>query len=213
MSSRPDDHTAEEADPANLLWHRANVRRLEGEAIRDCLLAVSGRLDDTMFGPSVPAHISPFAESNRQPGTSGPLDGAGRRSVYLEVRRNFLSPMMVAFDTPTPFTAVGRRTVSNVPAQALAMLNDPLVTELAQHWAKRAFEQAPNLSPRRRIEQMMETALCRVPNEAEIEAAETFLQRQAELRDIPPPERENDLAIWSDFAHVLFNHKEFILRN
>jgi hypothetical protein len=213
MSSRPDDAASERHDPANLLWHRANVRRLEGEAIRDCLLAVSGRLDDTMFGPSVPAHISPFAESNRQPPTSGPLDGDGRRSVYLEVRRNFLPPLMVVFDTPTPFTAVGRRTVSNVPAQALAMLNDPLVAELAQHWAKRVLKQDPKLSSRRRIEQMYRAALCRLPSEAEVEAAEKFLQRQAALRDLPLENRENDLAVWSDFAHVLFNHKEFVLRN
>jgi hypothetical protein len=213
MSSRPDEAASEQQDPANLLWHRANVRRLEGEAIRDSLLAVSGRLDDTMFGPSVPAYISPFAESNRQPATSGPLDGDGRRSVYLEVRRNFLPQMMVVFDTPTPFTAVGRRTVSNVPAQALAMLNDPLVTELATHWAKWTLKELPEASPRQRIERMYETALCRLPTDAELNAADAFIDRQADLLRIPPAQRDHDVRIWSDFAHVLFNHKEFVLRN
>jgi hypothetical protein len=186
---------------------------LEGEAIRDSLLAVSGRLNDTMFGPSVPAHISPFAESNRQPPTSGPLDGDGRRSIYLEVRRNFLPPLMLVFDTPTPFTSVGRRTVSNVPAQALAMLNDPLVADLAQHWAKRVLQEYADESPQRRIEHMYETALCRLPSEAELVAAEKFIRRQGELREVSPADRENDVKIWSDLAHVLFNHKEFVLRN
>jgi hypothetical protein len=213
MSSRPGDAATEQQDPGNRLWHRANVRRLEGEAIRDSLLAVSGRLNDTMFGPSVAAHISPFAESNRQPSSSGPLDGDGRRSVYLEVRRNFLPPLMLVFDTPTPFTSVGRRTVSNVPAQALAMLNDPLVADLAQHWAERMVKELTGMSPRQRIEQMYETALCRLPSEAELKAAETFIQRQGELREVPPADRESNVGIWSDLAHVLFNHKEFVLRN
>jgi len=66
---------------------------------------------------------------------SGPLDGNGRRSVYLQVRRNFISPMFTAFDYPTPFTTIGRRTVSNVPAQALVMLNNPFVLQQAELWA------------------------------------------------------------------------------
>jgi hypothetical protein len=213
MSSRPVAAISEQRDPANLLWHRANVRRLEGEAIRDCLLAVSGRLNDTMFGPSVPAYIGPFAESNRQPPTSGPLDGDRRRSIYLEVRRNFLPPMMLVFDTPTPFTAVGRRNESNVPAQALTMLNDPLIVQLSREWAERVLVETPDVSPRKRIVRMYATALCRPPNDAELDASEKFIQRQGELLGIPADERHNHVNAWADFAHVLFNHKEFVLRN
>ena len=80
-----------------------NVRRLEAEAIRDALLAVSGRLDPTMYGPSVP--VAPDAASwtaAAGPARSGPLDGDGRRSIYLNVRRNFLNPMFLAFDLPVP---------------------------------------------------------------------------------------------------------------
>ena len=181
MSSRPLDPAAEMLDPANLLFHRANVRRLEGEAIRDSMLAVSGRLNRTMFGPSVPAYLSPYAESRFQPKTSGPLDGDGRRSIYLEVRRNYLPPMLLVFDTPTPFTSIGRRNVSNVPAQALTMLNDPLVMDLARQWARRVLSDLAGESPRRRIEQMYESALCRLPTETELRAAEDFIERQGEL--------------------------------
>ena len=67
---------------------------------------------------------------------NGPLDGSGRRSVYLSVRRNFLSPMMLTFDTPSPFSSVGRRTVSNVPSQALMMMNDPFVVAEAKRWGE-----------------------------------------------------------------------------
>ena len=213
MSSRPLDPAAEMLDPANLLFHRANVRRLEGEAIRDSMLAVSGRLNRTMFGPSVPAYLIPYAESRFQPKASGPQDGDGRRSVYLEVRRNYLQPMLLVFDTPTPFTSIGRRNVSSVPAQALTMLNDPLVMDLARQWARRVLSDLAGESPRRRIEQMYESALCRLPTETELRAAEDFIERQGELLDVPAADRDDDLTIWSDLAHVLFNHKEFVLRN
>ena len=213
MSSRPADAAGEQQDPANMLWHRANVRRLEGEAIRDCLLPFRAGWTRRCSVPSVPAHISPFAESKFSPKTSGPMDGDGRRSVYLEVRRNHLPPMLLAFDTPTPFTTVGRRNVSNVPAQALTMLNDPLVASLAQRWAKQVLTNFADRPQRQRIERMYETALCRLPTETELDAAEKFIQRQGELLGVPPADRDRDLATWSDLAHVLFNDKEFVLRN
>src|SRR6185436_921004 len=147
MSSQPVE--ADQDDPENLLWHRANVLRLEGEAIRDAMLALSGRLDPAMFGPPVPTHLTEFMEGRGRPGRSGPLDGSGRRSVYLEVRRNFVSPMMRAFDTPVPHSTVGRRTISNVPAQSLILMNDPFVVSEARRWAKR-ISLAPMVSPEHR---------------------------------------------------------------
>ena len=69
------------------------------------------------------------------------VSGAGRRSIYINVRRNFLTPMLLAFDYPIPFSAIGRRNVSNVPAQALIMLNSPFVVEQARHWAERLCAQ------------------------------------------------------------------------
>ena len=83
-----------------------------------------------------------------RPGHSGPLDGDGRRSVYLGVRRNFLNPMFLAFDTPAPFSCMGRRNVSNVPAQALILLNDPFVIEQARLWAEQRPADARPRRPR-----------------------------------------------------------------
>ena len=74
-----------------------------------------------MYGPSVPVHLTAFMDGRGRPGHSGPLDGDGRRSLYLAVRRNFLNPMFLAFDSPVPFSCMGRRNVSNVPAQALIL--------------------------------------------------------------------------------------------
>ncbi|MBL8828137.1 MAG: DUF1553 domain-containing protein, partial [Planctomycetaceae bacterium] len=191
-------------DPTNKLLHRMNVRRLEAEAIRDCVLAVAGSLNDKMYGPSVMPYLTPFMDGRGRPGRSGPPDGEGRRSVYLGVRRNFLNPLFLAFDYPVPFSTIGRRTVSNVPAQALAMMNNPLVREQAAKWSARLLEQG-NLNDRERIEQMYQTALGRSPDAAELQQAEGFIQAALyeSGRDARP-------QAWTDLCHVMFNLKEFI---
>jgi len=206
MSSLPTDAVAEQADPENLLLHRTNVRRLEGEAIRDAILAVSGRLDPKLGGPSIPIYLNDFMEGRGRP-ASGPLDGDGRRSIYIRVRRNFLSPMMLAFDTPIPFNAMGRRNISNVPAQALILMNDPFVVEEAKRWAQRA---PAHLDPGDRVRQMYLTAFSRPPSSDELAEATSFLAEQRALYAAADPADER---IWADFAHVLFNVKEFIYLN
>jgi hypothetical protein len=184
------DARAEAADPQNRLWHRGNIRRLEGEAIRDSILAVSGSLDSKIFGAPVPIHLTPFMEGRGRPGHSGPLDGAGRRSIYLVVRRNFPDPFLTTFDLPGPGNTVGRRSVSNVPAQALVLLNDPFVHEQAERWAKRVTDG----SARDRIESMYWTAFGRPPTDTERTACVDYVTN-------------ND---WPALAHALWNVKEFI---
>jgi hypothetical protein len=151
-----------------------------------------------MYGPPVPVHLTAFQDGRGKP-ASGPLDGDGRRSVYLAVRRNFLSSFLLAFDTPTPFSTVGRRTVSNVPAQALILMNDPFVHQQAERWAKRMVAEGGLAAER--ITRMYLIAFGRPPTAAERDACLDFLKRQASA---------NDLAAWKDLAHVLFNAKEFI---
>src|ERR1043165_5279745 len=177
MSSTPSDPAGEEKDPDNLLFHRMPLRRLEGEVIRDSMLAISGRLNDKMFGPSVPTHLTEFMDGRGRPDKNGPRDGDGRRSIYLEVRRNFLSPMMRAFDAPVPATTIGRRTVSNVPAQSLILLNDPFVLDQAASWAKHLLREKDQ-PPRDRIRQIFLMAFGRPPLAAEEAAALAFLQQQ-----------------------------------
>ena len=200
MSSRL-QADADRADPENKLLHRMAVRRLEGEAIRDAMLAVSGRICETMYGPSVMPNLTPFMTGRGRPTVEGPLDGDGRRSIYLAVRRNFLTPMFLAFDYPTPFTTIGRRSVSNVPAQALAMMNNPLVLQQAGLWGTRLAGDASR-SPVERVRAMYLTAYCRPPEEAEEQAALVFLNDAAA--------GPSDPRAWSELAHVLFNVKEFI---
>lgn len=203
MASRTEEK-AVAADPKNLLWHHRPIKRLEGESIRDSLLVLSGRLDATLFGPSVPVYLTPFMEGRGRPSHSGPLDGAGRRSIYTAVRRNFLSPFMMTFDTPTPFSTMGRRNVSNVPAQALILMNDPLVVELARDWAAHAITQYSQ--PSERIDAMFQAALGRSASEGELHAAADYIDAQSHARGIDA----DSIDVWADFAHALVNTKEFI---
>jgi hypothetical protein len=203
------EESADRADPNNLLLHRMNVRRLEAEAIRDAILAVSGRLDLKHFGPSVPVHLTAFMQGRGRPGQSGPVDGAGRRSLYISIRRNFLSPMMLAFDVPIPFNTIGRRNVSNVPAQALILMNDPFVVEQAGVWAKRVLA-AGDASPADRVKAMYRAAFSRSPSGEELAQALAFLQAQATEHALHGDRALADPRVWTDLAHVLFNVKEFV---
>jgi hypothetical protein len=186
----------------NKFWHHVPVRRLEAEAIRDSMLAVSGRLDLKMFGPSVPPHLTAFMDGRGRPGSSGPLDGEGRRSIYLGVRRNFLNPMFLAFDFPQPFSTMGSRSISHVPAQALSLMNNPFVVQQAELWAKRALQPA-NLTREQRIEQMYLAAFGRPPLAGELQTAVEFIREQTRSGD--KLERA-----WADLTHSLMNVTEFI---
>lgn len=201
MSSHADP-SALAADPKNLLWHHRPPKRLEGEAIRDALLLLSGRLDDDLYGPPVPVHLTAFMDGRGRPGTNGPLDGAGRRSIYTAIRRNFLSPFMTTFDSPTPFSTMGRRNVSNVPSQALILMNDPFVVEQASKWAERAMDRQP--TDEQRIAWMYQTAFGRQPTVQEATVALHFIKNQTADGD------QAARQAWNDFAHALINTKEFI---
>jgi hypothetical protein len=200
------DAAADERDPQNLLVHRMPLRRLEAECIRDALLAVSGRLDRKMYGRSVLPYVTEFMVGRGRP-ASGPLDGDGRRSVYLNVRRNFLPPLFLAFDYPVPFTTMGRRTVSNVPAQALALMNNPFVLQQAERWAKRTLAE-PGRTPAQRVAALYVEAYGRPPGDGELADALAFLKEQGEQYGRP-----DDPRAWTDLCHVLVNVKEFIFVN
>jgi hypothetical protein len=202
MSSRANAGAAR-TDPDNRLLHHMPVRRLEAEAIRDSILAVSGALDTRMYGPSVPPHISEYQDGRGKP-PSGPLDGDGRRSIYIGVRRNFLPPMFLAFDYPMTVSTIGRRGVSTVPSQALALMNNEFVLKQAARWADALQAAASDDASRLHI--MFHTAYGRPIEQAELRRALKFLDEQ-ERRYQSADAR---FRAMTDLAHVLFNSKEFI---
>ncbi|MCA8966967.1 MAG: DUF1553 domain-containing protein, partial [Planctomycetes bacterium] len=200
------DEVAEARDPRNQLHHRQNVRRLEAEAVRDALLAVSGLLKDERFGPPVPLPHGQLVQARGWPRDSGPIDGAGRRSIYLAVRRNFLSPMLQAFDLPTPFATVGARSVSNVPAQSLTLLNDEFVHLACAAWAERLGDARADFD--QGLDRSYRAAFARVPDADERARCAAFLEAAAAehgtSRDAAAP--------WADLLHCLVVTKEFTFR-
>ena len=187
-----------DTDPENILLHKSPVRRLQAEAIRDSMLAISGRLDRKLFGNSVPVYITSFMQGRGRP-RSGPLDGAGRRSIYTSIRRNFLPPMMLAFDMPSPFSSVARRTVSNVPAQALTLMNDPFVVSEAKRWA----DSTANIKDTKtRINTMFLQASARRPSPEQMKTTLAWIESHPSQK-----------TAWVDFAHSVWNTKEFIFLN
>ena len=195
-------------DPLNHYLSFYPLRRLEAESLRDAILSVSGNLDSTLFGKSVPVHITSFMNGRGKPGRSGPMDGEGRRSIYVEMRRNFLDPFMSAFDRPIPFTTFGKRTVTNVPAQALILMNDPFIHNQAAVMVKKMNETGVS-GFTARIQWIYQRAFSRNPSEEEIISARSFyesLKRKHQGKD----KKLLDEMIWKDFIHTHFNLKEFI---
>ncbi len=178
-----------ESDPANELLSHFRIRRLEAESIRDSLLTVSGELD---------------------PKTGGPSDeDSSRRSIYLKVRRTNLNPFLQVFDAPKPFTTLGRRDATNVPAQSLTLLNSPFVISQAGRWA-RALVHDGSANPEARVRRMFAIAYARSPSDQELETAGAYLTALAQDRKLAAAQIMTNEPVWQDFAQSLFNLKEFI---
>lgn len=151
---------ARQKDPENKLLSHWSVRRLEAEAIRDSIMLLSGKYDPTLHGPPVP-------------------DDDPRRSVYVRVVRNSLDPFLTAFDMPVPFSTRGRRDVTNVPAQSLALLNDPAISGWTRSWARAAVKsQADDPA---RVGSMFLQALGRKAAEDEVKMSLAFVQESADV--------------------------------
>jgi hypothetical protein len=208
MSSQP-SQDALKRDPQNRWLNHMPVRRLEAESIRDSILAVAGTLDRQLYGPSVVPHISPYQDGRGKP-KSGPLDGDRRRSIYVQVRRNFLTPLFLAFDYPLPISTIGRRSPSTVPSQALIMMNNEFVTLQAREWAGRIF--SAEAVPQKRVERMYIEAFARRPEPWEMTEILEFVSSQARRHHDSSGSESSaaDLQVWSDLGHVLLNSAEFV---
>lgn len=169
-------------DPDNHLWWRWEPRRLEAEAIRDSLLAVSGELDPSVGGKSIPADQK-----------------STRRSLYLLQKRDIPPQQQSLFDGPGAMTeSCGRRQVTTVPLQALYLLNSEFSQERAKALAKRVWQEA-GTDRARQIEAAFRLALGRMPNEREVLLANGFFSGASE-----------NAAALSQFCQALLNVNEFV---
>jgi hypothetical protein len=198
---------AREVDPQNRLLQHYPARRLEAEAIRDAILAASGRLDPRLYGPSVQPHREGENADRRL--FPGPLDGGGRRSVYIKNNLMEGPKFLGAFDFPGGKVTQGRRDVTNVPAQALALLNDPFVLQQADLWAGRLVRR-PDATLAERIEYVFRIGLRRPPETEERQRFEQAVGQLAALEGVPAEDVLRSRAVWKDVAHAVFNLEEFI---
>jgi len=176
------------ADPQNKLWGRRPARRLEAEAIRDGMLAVSGTLDAAMYGP-------------------GTLDENGpRRSVYLTVKRSRLIPLLQMFDAPEAIQSIGGRQTTTVATQALAMMNSPFVRLRAEKFAQRVRPKTAEALPQA-VDDAYRVALARLPSATERERMLAYVAQQIEGHGKNP--KALDLAL-TDFCQVLLCLNEFV---
>lgn len=196
--------SARERDPGNRLLHHYSTRRLEAEGIRDAMLAVSGRFDPQLYGRPIEP---PRALADPQKRLlAGPLDGQGRRSLYLKMSIMAPPVFLTGFNLPDLKLPTGRRDVTNVPTQALTMLNDPFVSAMAKHWAAQLLK-TTHATPEERVRAMFAQAFTREPLPAEA------LRWTAALADFATPACQDlmrDEAAWAQLAHAFFNTKEFI---
>lgn len=193
---------ASSVDPNNYWLHHYPTRRLEAEAIRDSLLAVSGRLDPVLYGRPINPHRQVEDAAKRL--FSGPLDGKGRRSIYLEVSIMDRSRFLQSFNAPDPKLPTGRRDETNVPAQALVMLNDPLVLALSEYWSNRLLAD-DSYTVEDRIESIFLQALGRPPEDSEIARWRALLENLAGDKNVL-----DDREAWKHAAHIMFNLQEFM---
>jgi len=180
--------SGKQLDPENLLIWRRGSRRLEAEIIRDSLLAVSGTLDRTMFG-------------------KGTLDQSSvRRSIYFTVKRSQLIPILQLFDAPDTMQGIATREESTVAPQSLALLNSPIIRDLAVKFAARVRPDAET-SIEQAIERAYQVALSRPSTDAERAAMTAFIQRQKESRGTDA--NAEALAV-RDFCHLILCMNEFV---
>lgn len=195
------------ADPENRLWHHLPMRRLEAEEIRDSMLAVAGRLDASLYGPPIDPNRT--AEDPAKRLVSGPLDGNGRRSLYLKMTLMEPPRLLALFNQPIPKLTVGQRDATNVPDQALALLNDPFVIAMAKLWSERMLQDQA-MSSEQRVQQIFTVAFARPPRPDETARLVKLAQRSAELRGADAADWLSCPPVWQDVAHAIFNLKEFI---
>jgi hypothetical protein len=183
QSSAEDPHRAG-ADPDNVWLSRSNRRRLAFEQWRDAMFVATGVLDAQMAGPSQEVD----AAENR------------RRTLYATVHRRDMSPTLMAHDFPDPTQHSPQRTLTVTALQGLYALNGPLLAQQSQRLADRLCKEASE-DNRSRIERAYWLLFSRQPTERELQLGLAFVGNA---------KKEESLARWQQYAHVLFASNEFI---
>ncbi len=221
-----------ERDPFNREVACQSRFRLDAEFVRDNALAISGLLVTRIGGPSVyPYQPAGYWENLNFPTReweSSKDDNQWRRGLYTWWQRSYMHPSLLAFDAPSREECVAERVRSNIPQQALALLNDPTYVEAARAFAARilrkcsgdaasrvawAFRQALGREPRADEAATIGALLAKhsAIYGADPEAAATILKTG--LAPLPKDANPSELAAWTSVARVILNLHETITRS
>ncbi|HSG68811.1 MAG TPA: DUF1553 domain-containing protein, partial [Planctomycetaceae bacterium] len=190
-------------DPDNRFLWRMPKRRLEAEAIRDAMLAVSGELDTSRPQGSLVGRVigdQPISLIGLNKKLPTDLDGSLHRSVYLPVIRERLPDVLDLFDFAEPSLVTGVREQTNVPVQALYLMNGPFVQERAHALASRLLKTSDADSER--VRNTFRLCFGRDPDETELQRSLEFLVEMTEAGD-------NAQLAWTSFCQSLLSTAEF----
>ena len=215
MSSVASDKGGAEADPGNRYLWRYPQRRLEAEAIRDVILAASGKLNlefgGRPFFPPIPENVWTSSGKGKWILTEEGPD-VWRRSVYSYWKRGLRYPMFEVFDQPNPNLTCERRTTTTVPTQALTLLNNQFVLLQARHFAERVLEDV-GPDPAAQVRRAYLIALSRDPGPNELERNLEFLEKQTADHSARASGGSAALAALTDLCDVMLNLNEFVYLN
>ena len=208
-----------EVDPDNRLLWRANRRRLEAEAYRDSVLAVSGALDRTRGGPTLPLDIPESIQLGFPTALTQDAkvndEFLNRRTIYLpSVRKNQLPQLdlLNLFDFPDPDQTIGARSVTTVPTQSLYLMNSPFLREQALLTARNLLEAAVP-DDETRVSDFFLQALNRPATKREVEQALDFIAKfEEKLGRLPEASDDLRLRAWARYCHSVFASNEFLFR-
>jgi hypothetical protein len=212
------DESEEKAARQLALFGRWRQHRLEAEAVRDSVLAISGQLHPQMHGPSVyPILPRAVLEGQSRPGDGwGKSDAqqSARRSIYVFAKRSLALPELELLDTPDNTSPCEQRMTSTTAPQALTFLNGAFMHEQAAHFAARLRREAGGETTAQ-IRLAFALALCRLPSAAECRLAANFLARQqrqieTEARTAGKPVADAGQRALAAFCLVLLNTNEFV---
>jgi len=195
----------EKADPDDVLLSRMPLKRMDAEALYDSLLMISGRLDDARFGPPEPVQV-------RDDGLVTPIatnSKGWRRSVYLAQRRTEPTTLLESFDLPPMSPNCLERNTSTVAIQALHLLNNGMVENLAEIFAQRVTNEV-GVGPDKQIEGAYWIALSRPPTEDEkVESLRAFGRIKSMQKSAKSAQAVEQAALAS-FCHALVNSAAFL---
>jgi hypothetical protein len=201
-SSHSDSQARATVDPDNRLLSHFPLRRLDAEALRDSMMAISGELNAK--------HGGPFVHTERNAEGSVIVDekqqDAHRRSVYLQQRRTQVLTMLELFDAPSIVSTCGARTTSTIPLQSLALLNSEFARRRAAAFSRR-LEQEAGPDGAARITRAFRLACARDPTADEHSASQRFIATQ---RPFYEKEKDAEQRAWADFCQMLLASNAFL---